>query len=56
MAYLPIHRSAFEVDTRDPLHPTVHLEVMIDGNSAYKSVSLSHRTIARSQTKIVSDW
>ncbi|CAL1703852.1 unnamed protein product [Somion occarium] len=28
--------SSFEVDTRDLNHPTVHLEVMIDGSSAYR--------------------
>lgn len=31
-----VHRSAFEVDTRDPDHPTVQLEVIIDGSEKFR--------------------
>lgn len=33
---LPCLRSAFEVDTRDLNKPTLNLEVMVDGSSAYR--------------------
>jgi alkaline phosphatase D len=34
-------RSAIEIDTRNPEHPKLHLEVVIDGKVAYKWVLLS---------------
>jgi hypothetical protein len=34
-------RSAIEIDTRNPEHPKLNLEVVIDGKIAYKWVLLS---------------
>lgn len=34
-----LYRSTFEVDTRDPKHPVVLLEVLINGVEAYKYVT-----------------
>ena len=36
-----ICRSAIEIDTRNPEHPKLNLEVVIDGKIAYKWVHLS---------------
>ena len=34
-------RSAIEIDTRNPEHPKLNLEVVIDGKVAYKHVFVS---------------
>jgi hypothetical protein len=40
LIYFVLCRSAIEIDTRNPEHPKLNLEVVIDGKVAYKWVSL----------------
>jgi len=55
LKYLPIGNykwSAIEVDTRNPEKPTLHLEVMIDGKSAYKTSVVGKPVKIKSSTAL----
>ena len=49
-----ITRSSFEVDARDLEHPTVHLEVLIDGSSKYKYVISQNLSLALTPIPLMS--